>query len=188
MSNEAAKSAGVVAQNWWRGLAQSDDGKPAQGSRRAALAKLRRAASPLEVMMEPHALRLVHGLPGFNVDRVAVVAGVLAYVREDVDARIIRVVGRSSLEDEMSAMLSENRFRRLLQTPPDNLLLLEAMRRLVRLAKKANVADLAESLLYRGDRRKKQWIFDYYRASSVTPSSTQAETPTTPLARQGDTR
>lgn len=176
---------GAVAQNWWRGLAQSNDGKPAPGSR-AALAKLRRAGSPLEVMMEPDALRLIQWLQGFDADRVAVVAGVLAYVREDVDARIVRIVGRSSLEDEMSAMLSENRFRRLLQTPADDLL--EPMRRLVRLAKNANVADLAESILYWGDRRKKQWIFDYYRASSVTPSSAQPEAPTTPLARQGDTR
>ncbi len=187
MRSEATRSAGAVAQNWWRGLAQSNDGKPAPGSR-AALAKLRRAGSPLEVMMEPDALRLIQWLQGFDADRVAVVAGVLAYVREDVDARIIRIVGRNSLEDEMSAMLSESRFRRLLQTPPDNLLLLEAMRRLVRLAKKANVANLAESILYWGDRRKKQWIFDYYRASSVTPSSAQAEASTTPLARQGDTR
>ena len=186
MSSRAPKSAGAVAQNWWRRLAQADDGTPAQGSRRASLAKLRRAGSPLELMMEPDALRLIRCLRRFNPDSVAVVAGVLAFVREDVDNRIIRIVGRKSLDDDEKPAMSENRFRRLLQTPPNDLL--EPMRRLVRLAKDANVADLAESILYWGDPRKKRWIFDYYGVSPASPSPTQAEAATTPFPRQGDTQ
>ena len=171
MSSGTATGAGVVAEDWWRRLTQADNGKPAQGSQRAALARLRRAANPLQVMMEPHALQLIQRLRRCDENRVAIVAGVLACVRKPADVSIVRAVGRKSLDDEMSATLSENRFRRLLQTPTNELL--EPMRRLVRLAKEeANVRHLAESILYWGDRRKKQWIFDYYRASSVAPSST----------------
>lgn len=187
MSNEAATGAGVVAQKWWRGLTQGDDGKPAQGPQRAALARLRRAANPLQVMMEPHAVWLIQRLRGCNENRVAIVAGVLAFVRKDADASIVRAVGRNSLDDEMSAMLSENRFRRLLQTPTNELL--EPMRRLVRLAKEeANVRHLAESILYWGDIRKKLWIFDYYGAASAARSSPPDGTATVDSAPQGDTR
>ena len=187
MSNEAAKGAGVVAEDWWRGLTQRDDGRPAQGSQRAALARLRRAANPLQVMMEPQALRLIQRLPRSDENRVAIVAGVLAFVREDASAPIVRAVGRKSLDDEMSATLSENRFRRLLQTPTNELL--DPMRRLVRLAKdEANVRHLAESILYWGDHRKKLWIFDYYGAASAARSSSPEGTATTDSAPKGDTR
>ena len=174
MSSGTDAKAGQVAVAWWRGLVPDDDGtKPAQGWKRAAVARLRRAGSPLDVMMEPHALRLIQNLPNFRADHVAVLAGTLAVVRKDTDASIVRAVGRRSLDDEESATLSESRFRRLLQTPTDDLL--EPMRRLIRLAKdEANVRHLAESILYWGDRKKKQWIFEYYAASSAVRSQSQA--------------
>ena len=180
-------SAGLVAQDWWRRLTEADDGKPAQGSQRAALARLRRAANPLQVMMEPHTLRLIQKLPHCNENRVAIVAGVLAFVRKNADASIVRIVGRKSLDDEVSAALSENRFRRLLQTPTNELL--EPMRRLVRLAKgETNVRHLAESILYWGDLQKRQWIFEYYGAASAARSSPPDGAATTDSAPQGDTR
>ena len=172
--SSADVNAGQVAVAWGRGLVPDDDGtKPAQGWKRAAVARLRRAGTPLEVMMEPHALRLIQELPNFRADHVAVLAGILAVVRRDTETLIVRAVGRKSLDDEESATLSESRFRRLLQTPTDDLL--EPMRRLIRLAKEeANVRHLAESILFWGDQRKKQWIFDYYAASSAVHSQSQA--------------
>lgn len=186
MSNGKPKDAAAVAEAWWQDLTQAGDGATlAQGWRCAVLARLRRAGAPLDVMMEPHALRLIQRLRRFKEDRVAIVAGVLASVRKDVDRPIVRIVGRSSLDDEASAVLSENRFRRLLQTPTEDLL--EPMRRLVRLAKEeANVRHLAESILYWGDLRKRQWIFDYYAASSAARSSSEAEAAATNLAPRGD--
>ena len=180
MSDAAANSAGARAEAWWRNLALADDGiTPAQGRKRAALARLRRAGTPLEAMMEPEALRLIQMLPHSSPDRVAVVAGTLATVRKPpVAAHIVRTLGRQSLDDEESATLSEARFRRLLQTPAEELL--DPMRRLVRLVKEeTNVRHLAESILYWGNRRKTQWIFDYYGASSAAPSP-QAEARSTP--------
>ena len=66
--------------------------------------------------------------------------------------------------------MSEGRFRRLLQAHDSELM--EAMRRLVRMAKgKLNVHDLSYAILnwgggYRGEQVKKQWIFDYYGVAS----------------------
>ena len=177
--SSADVNAGQVAVAWWRGLVPDDDGtKPAQGWQRATVARLRRAESPLEVMMEPHALRLIdelQKLANFQADHVAVLAGALAVVRKNTDASIVRAVGRKSLDDEESATLSERRFRRLLQikTPTDDLL--EPMRRLIRLAKgEANVRHLADSILFWGDRKKEQWILDYYAVSSTVRSQSQA--------------
>lgn len=173
MSSGAA-NVGQVAVAWRRTLLPDEDGTtPAQGWQRATVAQLRRAGSPLEVMMVPHALRLIQDLPNFRADNVAVLAGILAVVRRDTDTSIVRAVGRKCFAAEDSATLSENRFRRLLQTPTDDLL--EPMRRLVRFAKwEANVGHLAESILYWGDWKKKQWMFDYYAASSALRSQSQA--------------
>ena len=166
--------AGAVAEEWWRGLVPADDGtKPAQGWQRAVLARLRRATTHLDVMTEPYALRLFQQLPRYP-DRVAVLAAVLAGVRKNDRRPITRVLGRESLDNAESAMLSESRFRRLLQTPDSELL--DPMRRLVRLAKgEVDVRHLARAILYWGDRTKKQWVFEYYGASSAIGSASQPD-------------
>ena len=159
--NEAA----VVAEDWWRAL--NADRSGGRGARRGALARMRRAATPLEVMQEPEALRLIARLPR-NPDRVAVLAGILACVRETEGRTVARAIGRASLDDER-AILSEVRFRRLLQARNDELL--EAMRRIIRLTSgKANVYDLSDAVLHWGDRVRKRWIFDYYGVSGSTPA------------------
>ena len=154
----APANAVSVAFEWWRGLNPKD--YPPSGHQRAAMARLRRAATPIEVMQEPEALRLIARLPHYP-ERVAILAGVLAYVRETETRRVAQAVGRPGLDDDKSAVLSENRFRRLLQVPVDDLM--EPMRRLVRMTKGTlNVHDLSRSILYWNDDVKKRWIFDYY--------------------------
>ena len=156
MKQSHEQSGPSIAWEWWRGL--NPGGR--SGRQRAALSRIRRAAKPLEVMQEPEALGLIARLP-FNVERVAVLAGVLAFVRETDHRNVARAVGRTTFDDAQSALLSEGRFRRLLQVPPGELL--EPMRRLVRMADgKINVHDLSSSILYWGDRTKRRWIFDYY--------------------------
>ena len=157
--------AAAVAEDWWRSL--TADQSAGRGARRGALARLRRAVTPLEVMQEPEALRLIARLPR-NPERVAVLAGILACVRETEGRTVARSIGRASLDDE-KAILSEVRFRRLLQARNDELL--EAMRRIVRLTSgKVNVYDLSHAVLHWGDRVRKRWIFDYYGVSESTPS------------------
>ena len=157
----------AIANEWWRELTSEESGR--RGARRAALARLRRASTPLEILQEPEALRLIRRLPHEKPDRVAILAGILAHVREPDDQRVARAIGRSSLDDDKPALMSEARFRRLLQVPGDELL--DAMRRLLRLTKgKANVDDLSFAVLRWGDRVKERWIFEYYRVYGSDPS------------------
>ena len=170
-----------IAKDWWHRLI-SEDG-PQLGQRRAALARMRRAATPVEVMQEPEALRLVAQLPR-QPDRVAVLAGVLAFVRENDERSIARIVGRNTLDDDESALVSQNRFRRLLQVRNHDRELMEAMRRLVRMAKgKLEVHDLSFTILNWGDGVRKRWIFEYYNVVGAlytkdAPSAPPASKPT----------
>ncbi len=163
-----------IAFDWWRRL--NPENTHQTGAHRAALARLRRASTPTEAMLEPDALRLIERLP-HHPDRVAVLAAILAHVRETVDTPVARAIGRSSLDDEQSATMSEVRFRRLLQARGD-IELLDAMRRLVRLAKgRVHVFSLSDAILYWGDRTRKQWIFDYYGVASGAPADGPAHRP-----------
>ena len=162
MTEQHQWNGSAIAEAWWRELmSQEAGGRKPRGTRRAALAGLRRAGTPLEIIQEPEALRLITRLPRENPDRVAILAGILAFVREADDRPVARAIGRASLDDDESAIMSESRFRRLMQVPGNELM--ETMRRLVRLTKgKANVSDLSFAVLRWGDGVKKRWIFDYY--------------------------
>ena len=178
MTDSAGPSrADSIAYAWWRHLNPQDAQQ--YGHQRAALARLRRATTAIEVMQEPEALRLIARLAR-NPERVAIVAGVLAFVRETDDRPVARAVGRTKLDDK-KALLAERRFRRLLQTPTSELLY--PMRRVVRMTKgTVNVRDLTNSILYWGDQVKKRWIFDYYAVAmeatdraSGAPASDRSE-------------
>lgn len=174
---KAVPNAPEIAFAWWRTLTESDG--PARGQRRADLAGMRRASTPLEVMQEPAALRLIQRLP-HDPDRVATLAGVLAFVRETEHRHVARAIGQSSLDDAQSALMSEGRFRRLLQVEDAGLM--DAMRRLVRMAKgTVNVHDLSAAILYWGDGIKKRWIFDYYNVldSAESPGGDATQAPGT---------
>ena len=162
MTDSVRRGGASIAYEWWRSMNPEETTQA--GPHRAALARMRRAATPVEVMLVPQALRLVSRLPR-DPDRVAALAGILAHVRASDQQRVARAVGRTALDDDQSALLSEGRFRRLLQTPGNELM--EPMRRLVRMMKgTANVLDLASAVLYWGDDVRKRWIFDYYAVSA----------------------
>ena len=188
MTDSNRHQGAAVARDWWQRLTRRDG--PHLGQRRAALARIRRAATPIEVMQEPETLRLIERLPR-NPDRVAQLAGVLAFVRESDERSVPRAIGRASLDDGDEALVSEGRFRRLLQTQDNELM--DAMRRLVRMAKgKLNVHDLSSAILdwgdgYRGDRVKRRWIFDYYNVVSSIQSAEGAPiSPAPPQPREQD--
>lgn len=185
MTDSTQHGAAATAHDWWQRLTGKEG--PHLGQRRAALARMRRAATPIEVMQEPEALRLIQRLPRHHhPDRVAVVAGVLAFVREMDERSIARAIGRTSLDDDASALMSEGRFRRLLQAQDNELM--DTMRRLARMAKgKLNVPDLSRAILdwgdgCRGDRVKRRWIFDYYGVASSIRS--EEGTPMSPAPTQ----
>lgn len=185
MTDSNRHKGAAVARDWWQRLTGRDG--PHLGQRRAALARIRRAATPIEVMQEPEALRLIERLPR-NPDRVAQLAGVLAFVRESEERSVPRAIGRASLDDGDEALVSEGRFRRLLQTQDNELM--DAMRRLVRMAKgKLNVHDLSSAILDwgdgdRGDRVKRRWIFDYYNVvGSIQSAEGAPKSPAPPQPR-----
>ena len=180
MTDPVRRRAASIACEWWRDL--NPEGGPRSGPRRMALARMRRAATPIEVMQEPEALRLIARLPWEDPDRVAMLAGILAHVRESDDRRVARAVGRKTLDDDRSALLSQRRLRRLLQTPDTGLM--EPMRRLARMNKgRLNVLDLAFTVLRWGEGVKKRWILDYYGVTDIrsgdgtpgTPAPVQTE-------------
>ena len=120
-------------------------------------------------MLVPDALHLIRRFPTHEADSVATLAGILAFVDDSHDQPVARALGRVQIEDD-SAILSEGRFRRLMQLHKDELL--EPMRRLVRLAKgNVNVYDLSFSVLRWGDAVKKRWISDYYGVWQVPPET-----------------
>ena len=144
MTDSERRDGASIAANWWRNLTTDEPGQ--RGTRRGARARLRRATTPLEVIQEPEALRLIARLPSEDPDRVAILAGILSGVDVSEDRHIACVIGRTNLDDDESALMSEGRFRRLLQADDDDLM--DAMRRLLRLTKgKANVHDLSFAVL-----------------------------------------
>ena len=164
-----------VAREWWCGMTANDShGRLTRGARRAVLARLRRATTPVEIMLEPEALRLMTALSSNGhayQERAAILAGVLATVRDEDSQPVMRTLGRDTLDDAESARMSEARFRRLLRT--DDGALMDAMRRLVRLAGgKVDVYDLSIATLYWSEAIKKRWIFRYYNVeTSLRPTS-----------------
>lgn len=174
-----SKDADTVLE-WWDEWINPDTERKGRRNRRGAAAELRRAHNPVEALMCPAAISLLRRLGNRPwADRVGILAAVLAHVRENDDTPIGRAVGpEKSLTDDTnsnneSARLKEGRLRRLLQAEDDELL--DQFRRLVQLmGRKANVKDLAELLLYWGDKRRKDLIFDYYnvpKGIDQTPSA-----------------
>lgn len=164
MTNLEQQSGPAIAFQWWSELTAERSGR-----RRAALARMRRAVTPLEVMFEPEALGLIQRLPRNPDRRVAVLAGILACVSADDSRPVARAIGRASLDDDQSpAIMSEARFRRILQTPADGLM--DAMRRLVAMTKgQVNVRGLSAAVLYWGESIKRDWMFQYYNVSFAAP-------------------
>ncbi len=166
---------GWVAAQWWRELA--DPKNPGQrGVGRAVLARLRRAHTPTDALLEPATIDLARRLGilrhenasevGRSLERVGILAAVLAHVRSDDTVFVARACGPTA-PDKDDGRLRYGRFRRLLQAQDSELI--DQMRRLVDLmGGTANVADLARGILFWGDRIRRRWALEYFRANLET--------------------
>jgi CRISPR system Cascade subunit CasB len=171
---------GQIARRWWEMLQNArKDGTPNPTRDPGALARLRRAATPVVALEEPNVIDLYKNL-GFgrgDVDRqlprVAIIAAVLAHIRTDAmpgdngfRRRFADMLGRGVDRPLMSPL----RFKRLLTATEDQDLLI-AFRRAVALAggRNIDVGDVAASLLDWSERRRMRWAFDYYGAGSAAP-------------------
>jgi CRISPR system Cascade subunit CasB len=167
---------GKTALSWWSALQPNSDKATAKKGDSGALARLRRA-EPIEAATEEatgdlcRRLQPLVGLPDTApLERAALIAAVLAHVREHDPTRKVAAAAGEMVGDERR-VLQPLRLRRLLaaRTPAE---CLTAFRRLVALlGHTANVADLAECLFdwpdeMRGDTRRTRFAFTYYGAAA----------------------
>jgi CRISPR system Cascade subunit CasB len=170
MTEAQPRRLGSIARSWWRDLQPRPDGS---GGDRAALARLRRAATARDAAEDPTTLALCRalGMGWRGLEGAAVAAAVLARVREDApDQPAARQLGGAE------PVMSWLRFRRLIQaeTPDERI---TAMRRAVALAGgRLNVADLGGSLLAWNDERRRRWLYAYHDAPD--PAAAPPEEPT----------
>lgn len=181
---------GQRALEWWRRYCHPREGDA------AARALLRRARGVTDALLVPAALDLVRRLGyapaggGSDDGRVAAAANlarVLAHVKEhDPGRRPMQQAGwlqfpgadRGGAQAVEQPRLSEQRFRRLLQSRRGELVL--AFTRLIALlGGTVNIPALAEDFLdwdhpERGDRVRRRWAFDYWAAASAAPDEPSA--------------
>ncbi|MGF3026763.1 type I-E CRISPR-associated protein Cse2/CasB [Methylobacterium aquaticum] len=181
---------------WWERLPPGHHGIEAwRLFDRGALARLRRASTPLDVLDEEVVFQLHHGL-GYGrrhaadtLVPVAVAACVLARVAADNPARSLAAVlgpPYGSRDGEPPPLLSALRLKRLTAArDPDDLL--RQMRRAVDLAddRPVDVAGLGETILdwlhpERGDRARATFAFEYHAAAHRPPG--RAPEPASPPA------
>lgn len=169
---------------WWERLPPGRDGiDPRLLFDRGALARLRRASTPLDILDEPAVFQLHHALyerrqAADTLVPVAVVACVLARVAADNPARSLAAVlgpPYGSRDGEPPPLLSPLRLKRLTAArDPDDLL--RQMRRAVDLAgdRPVDVAGLGVTILdwlhpEHGDRVRATFAFDYHAAAHRPP-------------------
>ena len=173
---------GSDALTWWSGLQPPDERNRDRRGDRGALARLRRCASVIDAASEPATFALCRKLEATEHDlaRVALLAAVLAQVREhDGRLRVARQIGAQNRETP--AVMSDLRFRRLLQSDTDDEKLI-GFRRLVALAgRKLNVGDLADGVVnWEWEATRRRWIYAYHDAPDFQSNNADA----TPSANQ----
>lgn len=149
---------GAVARQWWREAIAAR-----HGSARAARARLRRAAGPIELLSaaETHQLNDALPEPLHDPARLALLVRVLAHVDEDVRSPLARRFG-APVGDGRA--LSALRFQRVVRASTPNDLVVPLIRALPVAQRKCNVAGLARDLIGWGDRVRARWCFDYFGA------------------------
>jgi CRISPR system Cascade subunit CasB len=164
---------GREAAAWWRELQPKDEPGNRRSGDRGALARLRRCATVMDAASEPATLALCRrlGMGEAGLERAALLAAVLAHVREErFDLTVARQIG---VQQDGKVIMSDLRFRRLLQadTPDEQLI---GFRRLVAMTgRKLHVADLAAGLWRWSDEEtRRRWIYAYHDAPDFQAGAT----------------
>ncbi|MBE7440785.1 MAG: type I-E CRISPR-associated protein Cse2/CasB [Spirochaetales bacterium] len=101
-----------------------------------------------------------------NLERIGAVAGLCAWVRDiDNSAASGQQMSRTIAGD--TRLVSEMRFRRLIQCQTVTDLYIPLVRILRLMKGQINLADLAQSVLFWGDATRKIWAYEYYGAATV---------------------
>ena len=176
---------GEIALKWWQALQpQSDkDGKTTSRGDPGALARLRRATSPVDALTQAQAIRLARWL-GVGLEdeqrlaRVGALAHVLAHVKTNNSTQhMARQLGPD--KNGENAVMSSLRFQRLMaaRAPED---LMREMRSAVKLLKgSANIADIADAFYWWSDKTRIRWTYHYWGAGDAAPDSSAKKLETT---------
>jgi CRISPR system Cascade subunit CasB len=156
---------------WWEDLQEIDPPKDRtrpRNSDRAGRAALRRCGTIAQIIRVPAYQHLCRRMQqkGWSAssssqgDRLAVVAGLLAHVKED-DGQPLAKTMSARAEGSDQPKVSTLRFMRLLDSPDLETIFTGLRRVLPLMEHKANVKALAEDLIYWGDNIKKKWAYAY---------------------------
>jgi CRISPR type I-E-associated protein CasB/Cse2 len=169
---------GLIVLEWWSALQPHSGEGERRGGNPGALARLRRA-DLLGAAMEEVTIDLFTRLTSISklprdilFERTALIAAVLAHVREHGNLKVAAAAGETTGDDHR--VLHPLRLRRLFAAREERDCVIAFRRLIALLGKKANVADLAETLLdwpdeRQGDVRRRRWAFDYYGAGFAAP-------------------
>lgn len=130
---------------------------------RGERARLRRCADVTEVFFCQafhDLLRRLRRLGPVSRETVAVTAGVLAHVKENVPAAKFAVQMAEGRGDH--ATVSELRFRRLIETKDREALFMPLIRLVALMDGRVNVGDLTDGIRYWGPPKRRDWACDYY--------------------------
>ncbi len=185
MSNRPFEKEAGAAWSWWDQLQPRDRGGRLVPGDRATLARLRRSSTVVEAAIEPATAvlyqRLAFERPERDLPRAAMLAAVLAHVREEAKEPFARAIGTPRAGEGSTALVSPLRLRRLLTArDPDDLMTL--FRRVVAIAgNTANVRDLARQLIAWTDARfgdisRTQFAFAYHDAAQFAPGADSSDT------------
>ncbi|MDR2092111.1 MAG: type I-E CRISPR-associated protein Cse2/CasB [Azoarcus sp.] len=157
---------GKVLHEWWEDLQEKNPAQKRKGDR-AGRAALRRCATITQIVLTPAYQRLFHKLQQaewsatlVQKDRLAAAVGLLAHVRDEDDQPLAKTMSACA-EGSDRPNVSELRFLRLLESPDLETLFTGLRRVLPLIAHKANIFDLTNSLIFWGDKVKKDWAYAY---------------------------
>lgn len=181
------RDSGARALGWWRRHVDPANGKVDPATR----ARLRRARSHLDVLRIEPAVALARQLgaapksraaPAWRTYAALDLARVLAHVKEHESRHPMRAAGwkrfpYETTESEAGAdrpLLSDARFKRLLETGEGEEKVLAFTRLVALLGGTVNVPQLANDFLVwnhpeHGDRVRERWAFEYLHAGSAAP-------------------
>ena len=144
-----------AVRQWWKDLEHDPGGR----------AELRRCRTTMEVAFCPafHRLRFaLKAVGNFSSESLAAVAGILAHVREDRPGLPLAENMAQKKPGGDTCRVSGLRFRRLLKIEDRAELHAYLVRLLGLMDKKADVAELAETVIYWGPGRRKSLAYAYY--------------------------
>ncbi|MCI4661226.1 MAG: type I-E CRISPR-associated protein Cse2/CasB [Neomegalonema sp.] len=191
--------------DWWREFAPDQEGGDEEGGEArqrprdlAVFARLRRAATPEQALLEPAVFRLLERLDISAEEterspRRALAAGtaaaVLAHVRRDLpDLRFATQLGRTrdgkTTKEASERLLSPRRFAQMMSAEPGPAQLASWRRAVAITRGVGDVGDIGSALMSWGERTRVNWTFRYY--GSAAPVSPQAVSTSNAMNNESD--